>query len=71
VAAYDTIGVQSGDVLFPCTEIDFEYGVMVYAVEFDAGGCEYSAEIDASTGAVIQWEKEWDDRRPRRCPEKP
>lgn len=32
-----------------------------YEVEFKSGGIEYGYEIDASTGAVLQYEREQDD----------
>ena len=39
-------------------EMDTSDGVMVYEVEFKAGGYEYDYEINASTGAVLKAEKE-------------
>ena len=42
-------------------EMDTSDGVMVYEVEFKAGGYEYDYEINASTGAVLKGEKETDD----------
>ena len=42
-------------------EMDTSDGVMVYEVEFKAGGYEYDYEINASTGAVLKSEKEADD----------
>ena len=34
---------------------------MVYEVEFHYGRYEYDYEINAKTGAIIDYEKEWDD----------
>ena len=42
-------------------DLDREHGVMVYEVEFDANGYEYSYDINASTGQVLKYEKEYDD----------
>ena len=42
-------------------ELDFEDGRMVYEVEFESNGYEYSYEIDANDGSVISHEKERDD----------
>ncbi len=42
-------------------ELDNEHGKAVYEVEFKADGCEYEYEIDASTGDVLKFDKEYDD----------
>lgn len=42
-------------------ELDKEHGIMVYEVEFRYGHYEYDYEINAKTGAIIDYEKEWDD----------
>ena len=42
-------------------ELDKEDGIMVYEVEFRYGHYEYDYEINAKTGAIIDYEKEWDD----------
>lgn len=42
-------------------ELDKEDGVMVYEVEFRYGNYEYEYEINAKTGAILDYEKEWDD----------
>lgn len=42
-------------------ELDKEHGIMVYEVEFHYGNYEYDYEINAKTGAIIDYEKEWDD----------
>ncbi len=41
-------------------ELDKDDGLYIYEVEFDAGGSEYSYDIDASTGAIISWETDDD-----------
>ena len=30
-------------------------------IEFKAGGYEYSYEVDAATGSIVEFDKEWDD----------
>ena len=40
------------------TEFDSEDGVMVYEVEFTAGGVEYEYDIDARTGDVVKYSRE-------------
>ena len=42
-------------------ELDKDDGIMVYEVEFRYGNYEYDYEINAKTGAIIDYEKEWDD----------
>ena len=42
-------------------ELDWERGIMVYEVDFDADGYEYEAEINATTGEVVRFNRERDD----------
>ena len=42
-------------------ELDWEKGIMVYEVDFDAEGYEYDVEINATTGEVVRYEREIDD----------
>ena len=42
-------------------ELDREDGRVVYEIEFKSNGMEYEYEIDASTGAVLKYDKERDD----------
>ena len=42
-------------------EFDFDDGRAVYEGELRDGRVEYEFEIDASTGAFIKWEQDWDD----------
>lgn len=57
-AAYAHAGVSAGDVAWYETEFDSEDGVMVYEVEFTAGGVEYEYDIDARTGDVVKYSRE-------------
>lgn len=41
-------------------ELDYEDGRKVYEVEFYKGGVEYEFDIDAETGAVLNYEKDID-----------
>ena len=43
------------------TELDWDDGMMVYEVEFHAGGYEYEYEINAKTGNILKSEKERDN----------
>ena len=42
-------------------ELDYEFGVRVYEVEFYFNGLEYNYKINADTGAVLHGYKEYDD----------
>ena len=54
-------GVSSSDVSNITVERDRDDGVLVYEVEFTAGGLEYDYEIDAVTGEVRAFDFEPDD----------
>ena len=41
-------------------ELDYEDGRKVYEVEFYKGGIEYEFDIDAETGAILDFEKDRD-----------
>ena len=54
-------GVSTANVYgFKC-ELDTEDGVTIYEIEFISGGYEYNYEINAATGAVVEFDKELDD----------
>ena len=57
--ALNHAGVKSGDVTGFKSELDWDDGVSIYELEFKAGGYEYDYEINASTGAVLKSEKEY------------
>lgn len=54
-------GVSAANAKHMEIELDEEDGIMVYDIEFVAGGIEYSYEIDAATGAVREYESEADE----------
>ena len=58
--AFSHAGVSSGNVSGVSVEFDMERGGK-YEVDFRSGGYEYSYEINAQTGSVIDYEKEYDD----------
>jgi len=59
IIALDHAGVKSGDVTGFKSELDRDDSVSVYELEFHAGGYEYDCKINASTGAVVKFEKEY------------
>lgn len=42
-------------------KLDRDDGVLRYEVEFRVGNWEYEYEIHAETGAILDWEKDYDD----------
>lgn len=42
-------------------EFDWDDGCPEWSIEFSCNGYEYSYEIHAESGAVLEWDKEWDD----------
>lgn len=60
-AALEYAGIPESDARGLYVEYDYEWGTMVYEVEFNAGSYEYSIDVDALTGEILGQEKEWDD----------
>ena len=58
--ALDRAGVSSGDVSgFEC-ELDEDDGRWEYEIEFRCGGYEYEIKVDAQSGKVLDYERDWD-----------
>lgn len=49
-------------------ELDWEDGVMVYEVEFDANGIEYDYQINATSGEIMKADQDRDDDHPTNRP---
>lgn len=60
-AALQHAGISAKDVYDLSVESELDDRIPHYEVEFKSGGIEYGYEIDASTGAVLQYEREQDD----------
>ena len=60
-AAFKHAGVKETDVIRVRCGMDWENGMMVYEVDFDAAVFEYEYEINAKTGDVVSFDKEADD----------
>ena len=41
-------------------ELDREHRTMVYEIKFYQGGMEYEYDVNAETGAIMKFEKDWD-----------
>ncbi len=59
--AYDHASVKAADVKFSKTELDRDDLIVHYDVEFVSGKYEYEYEINAETGKVIAFDKEFND----------
>ena len=59
--ALNHAGVSENQAYDMEIELDDEDGTLVYEVEFQSGGMEYSYEINAATGAILKHETELDD----------
>ena len=54
-------GVSAENAVIEKAELDVEQGVVIYEIEFKAGGYEYEYEVNATTGEIISQNKEIDD----------
>lgn len=41
-------------------ELDYEHGRKVYEIKFYQGGLEYEYDVDAETGNILKFEKDYD-----------
>ena len=41
-------------------EMDYERGRKVWEIKFYQGGFEYEFDIDAESGTILKYEKDWD-----------
>lgn len=54
-AALAHAGIEEADAYFIKTKLDYDNGKAEYDIEFTAGGRRYEYEIDASSGAVLEY----------------
>ncbi len=59
--AFAHAGIAEDSVYELEVEIDYEYGTMVYDVEFASGNKEYEYYIDAVSGSILEHEVEYSD----------
>ena len=59
--ALEHAGLKESEVTHLQVELDRDDGVYLYEVEFKKGGFEYSYEIHADSGKILDADKEWDD----------
>lgn len=60
-AAFTHAGITEGQATRVKCERDYDDGRLVYEVEFKSNGYEYEYKIDASTGSILEHEKDRDD----------
>lgn len=58
--ALSNAGVSASQVYAMEVKQDYEYGRLVYEVEFKSGRMEYSYEISASNGQILKAERDYD-----------
>ncbi len=51
-------GLKEADVVFTKAKLDYDDGRAVYEIDFKTDTAKYDAEVDATTGDVIEWEVE-------------
>ena len=54
--ALSQAGVSASNASFVKCKLDIDDGRAVYEIEFRSGWVEYEAEIDAYTGAIVDWD---------------
>ena len=59
--ALDHAGLSADQVQRLRTELDYERGKPEYEVDFRVDRWEYDYDIDAQTGEIRSWDKDWDD----------
>ena len=59
--ALQDAGLKEEDVTFVRCHMDMDDGRMEYEVEFFSGNTEYDYDIDAATGAVVDFDTDFND----------
>ena len=54
-------GMKETDVKFTKAHLDTDDGRSVYEIEFRVNGMEYEFDIDANTGAILEFDADLDD----------
>ncbi len=58
--ALERAGVSANSIYAYKCKLDIEYYGAEYEVEFKSGGYEYEVDINAVTGTILKFEREWD-----------
>lgn len=62
--ALERAGVTASELLFCKAELDTHKGAMVYDVEFTTGSYEFDCDVNAKTGEIVKFEKEYNGIAP-------
>ena len=54
-------GLKKTDVSMIENELDYDNGILVYDIDFDLGNHEYSYQINAKTGVIVDRDKDIKD----------
>ena len=54
------VGLKKSDVNYVQSHPDWEHGRHVYEIKFYQGGFEYEFDVDAKSGKILKFEKDWD-----------
>ena len=59
--AFEHAGLKKSQVDFvKRVELDWEHGRKVYEIKFYQGGLEYEYDVDAESGNILKFEKDYD-----------
>ena len=62
--ALERAGVTASELLFCKVELDTHQGAMVYDVEFTTDSYEFDCDVNAKTGEIVKFEKEYNGGAP-------
>ena len=62
--ALERAGVTASELLFSKVELDTHQGAMVYDVEFTTDSYEFDCDVNAKTGEIVKFEKEYNGVAP-------
>ena len=62
--ALERAGVTESELLFCKVELDTHQGAMVYDVEFTTDNYEFDCDVNAATGEIVKFEKEYNGVAP-------
>ena len=62
--ALERAGVTESELLFCKVELDTHQGAMVYDVEFTTDSYEFDCDVNAKTGEIVKFEKEYNGGAP-------
>lgn len=60
-AALERAGLSASEVSGLKASFDYDDGRAEYEVEFRSGRYEYECKVDALSGRILEWDREWDD----------